>query len=230
MAMSTMEMLELFDKQASRGEKGLSVAEKTSNYQLAAMNCRQIFKCRLMQGLIAWRLGDDPSSHLSSAVEGHQRGVSVMRSIQPESVVGDTSSSRVGFVASLVGIDFSPSDFDNANADVLLDCVLGKALNGEWDEENWDKGMRELRDSGSALAVDTYSLYRQLFTSESADFQALVEEGGRLFDLRKSDAFFSGGDQTDGGGSDNAITVDYRLAALCKNRRVASESIHLWRW
>ena len=50
--------LEISEQQSRR--TGLEAAIFTSNYPLAALNCRQDAKCRPMRGLIQRRRGVDP--------------------------------------------------------------------------------------------------------------------------------------------------------------------------
>ena len=102
-------------------------------------------------------------------------------------------------------------------------------LRGDWNESAWTGALGELRNTkGSSLAVETYSLYCQLLLGPPSDFKRLIDLGASLFDRRANDAYFRGGDQTDGGGPGNAFTVDYRLAAIIKKIGGSHETRHQW--
>ena len=46
------------------------------------------------------------------------------------------------------------------------------------------------------------------------EFDDCIKLGHELYNKRKSDSFFSGGEQTEGGGEDNQYVDDYRLQAI----------------
>ena len=116
-------------------------------------------------------------------------------------------------------------------ADRLLDAVIGNGLHGVWSDRLWNNGLERLQKiKGTRLAVETYSTYRALLRAPQAESGGLVDLATRLFRKRTNDRFFSGGDQTEGGGPDNAITADYRLAAVLKKIRYADENPHRWDW
>ncbi|WP_152052056.1 hypothetical protein [Tautonia marina] len=233
MALKPSEMVSFFGEQTKRTRLGMAAAQSSGNYQLAAMNCRQAFKCRLMKSLIEWRMGIDPSDSLSEVVEGFVEDWAIVLAVGADDAdSGDVPAERVAFVAYLVGkprsIDVLSANFE---CDRLLDLVLGNWLFSSWDCELWEKGMKQLRQAGSDLAVRTYELYKAITNAAASDLPALSQEGESLFAKRKADGFFRGGDQTEGGGDDNNITIDYRLAAILKRSGfVDEERVHVWKW
>ena len=186
-----------------------------------------------MKGLIEWRMGIDPSDSLFEAANGFAEDwAPVMGVGNGEVKSAAVPAERVAFIGYLIGrppsIDVSSEGLES---DRLLDVVLGDWLFNSWNGESWEQGMEQLRQAGSDLAVQTYELYKAVAHAAEADLPALSQQGEKLFPIRKSDRFFSGGDQTEGGGEDNKVTVDYRLAALLKRAGFDGTSeVHAWKW
>lgn len=233
MALTTSEMISFFGEQTKRTRLGMTAAQSSGNYQLAAMNCRQAFKCRLMKSLIEWRTETDPSDSLSEAVEGFADDWGTVAAVGGDDAsFADVPAERVMFAAYLVGKSSSiDADSDALQSDRLLDLALGTWLIDSWDGELWDRGIEQLRQAGDNLAVQTYELYKAVIDAAASDLPTLSREGESLFAKRKTNSFFGGGDQTEGGGDDNNITVDYRLAAVLKHAGFNSaNAIHVWKW
>ncbi|MEW4571168.1 hypothetical protein AB1L88_25130 [Tautonia sp. JC769] len=233
MAMTVSEMLDFFRGQIQRSQRGMDAAKSTGIYPLAELNCRQSFKCRLMISLIEWRNGIDPSNSLSEVAAGFADDWAKVVAVGGDKAkTTNVPAERLAFVVYLIGkpcfIDVSS---DGLEGDRLLDLVLGDWLFDSWNGKLWENGMAQLRRAGSDLAVRTYELYKTIIDAAGSDVTALSHEGERLFAKRKSDAFFCGGDQTEGGGNDNNVTIDYRLAALLKRSGFHDASgVHVWKW
>ena len=233
MAMTIPEKIEFFQERIQGSRRGMDAARSTGNYQLAALNCRQAFKCRLMKGLLEWRMGTDPSDSMSKAVEGLADDWLTVSTIGgDEAKITNVPADLACFIAYLINkpcpIEVSSEGYES---DRLLDVVLGDWLFDSWNGESWEQGMEQLRQAGSHLAVQTYELYKAVAHAAETDLPGLSQEGEKLFAKRKSDSFFSGGDQTEGGGEDNNVTVDYRLAALLKRAGFDGTSeVHAWKW
>lgn len=226
---ATNQKLELFEQQSVRSRKGLDAAIATSNYQLAALNCRQGFKSRLMRGLVQWRSGDNPTGALTECVGFHKEAIQAMESIgKSDFKMTDSAIERVGFVAYLLDMEWSVFDLVGFEADRQLDAVLSNSLFSTVDAVTWESGMKQLREHGSSLAVETYENYIAMRSGGEAGNSFTTLE--TCFTKRKKDKFFSGGEQTEGGGMDNEFVVDYRLAALAKHAGLKDESVHSWRW
>ncbi|PHR98520.1 MAG: hypothetical protein COA78_25985 [Blastopirellula sp.] len=235
MAMTTEQMIDFFGEQANAAaSEGMLAAKEEGHYYLATINCGEAFKCRLMKSLIQWRIGTDPSDSLSEAAEGFADDWLTVSTIgNSDTQSADVPAERVAFVAYLIGKPYPivPSS-DGLQSDRLLDLVLGNWLFDSWNGELWEQGMEQLRRMDRTdLSVRTYELYKSVVDATGADLPALSQEGEKLFAKRKSDSFFSGGDQTEGGGPDNDFTVDYRLAALLKRAGFDGTSeTHAWKW
>lgn len=236
MAKTPEQILAQHKKHEERSKNGIEIAKVTSNPELAAFNIRQTFKACMMQGLIGWRCG------ILSPVSPFQEAIRILRqsdTILNLIVAGRTSTAksdlpleRASFLEILVDEPPIPCGLDGLVADRLLDGILGHGLQGGWDEEKWNFGFEQLRKiKGTSLACETYTTYRQLLIpSSDIDMRATVEMAVSLFGMRKGNGFFAGGEQTEGGGLDNSITVDYRLSAILKKVGFAFESIHSWKW
>ncbi len=221
--------LEIFEQQSERSRKGLDTAIASSNYQLAAFNCRQGVKARLMLGLVQWRGGNDPRAALSDCVSFHKEAIQAMAYVGANNFKPtDSSIERVGFIAYLADCEWSMVELTDFKSDRLLDAVMSNSLFGPVDAASWENGMELLRQHGSPLAIETYQSYLALRNSPADLIVHSKLEG--LFFKRRNDSFFSGGDQTEGGGLDNDFVVDYRLAALAKHVGLKPDSIHSWRW
>jgi len=228
---SVSKKLEIFQQQSVRSAGGLCAATSANNYQLAALNCRQGVKCRLMLGLIQWRSGDDPTASLTECVRFHKEAIQSMKSIDNVTfTLLDTSVERVGFVAYLVGAEWSVFDTTGFAADRMLDAILSNSLFGAFDPDGWDSGMSELREKGSPLAVASYENYKAAVRAHSEAVTVSVSTAEECFKRRQSDPFFCNADQSEGGGTDNEFVVDYRFAALAKHIGLNSLSAHAWRW
>jgi hypothetical protein len=235
MAKSPEQILANYRQHAERSHHGLDIARAQSDPDLAAANLGQGLKACLMQGLIGWRCG------IMLPVAPFREGLSFVRpgQLRWDSMNGSISSrtlhlplEKTLFLALLVNERPASLDLKGLVADRLLDAILGRGLQEEWNEEIWMAGVAELRTlKGSSLAVESYITYHRLLrSSEHCDVKATVDRSIALFEKRKNNGFYGGGEQTDGGGDYNAITVDYRLAAIMKKIGYASGSVHCWRW
>lgn len=234
MSMTPEQMIGLFGQQFERSKKGLEVARTTSSTQLATTNIRQGFKSCLMRGLIGWRFRlFSPVTSFHDAINGVRQGMSILTQIDRNTDVNTLlPQERTVFLEFLVNERPLVFDLSGLVADRLLDAVLGRGIQDIWHEDIWSTGLEQLRKlRGSDLAVETYTNYQRLLCStHGGDAKATIEKCISLFEMRKSNGFYSGGDQTDGGGNDNAITVDYRLAAIMKKIDFKSDSVHSWQW
>ena len=233
MVMTSTEMIDFFGQQAERTRLGMNASQSSSNYQLAAVNCRQAFKCRLMQGLICWRQGNDPTEFLSLSVNGLKEDWKSLVAIGGDNAkLADTPAERMPFILCLLELSGSAGCKTNGlESDRLLDAVLGQwLLDGSWMESLWNTGIDQLHRPGQELAYESYSVYAAIAKSRSSEAARLIDRGNALFENRHTDKFYCGGDQTEGGGNDNTIIVDYRLASLAKRIGYKGNSTNEWRW
>lgn len=214
----------------------MAIAKENGNYQLAALNCRQALRSRMMQGLIIWRSGDKPTLQFEHAISRFAEDWRTLQEIGGESaMLSDAGYEQVYFVAYLVDQPLPFVAHSNAAkgklCDRMLDTVLGQWLFDGWDATLWEVGMEAMHTRTSKLAVSTYAYYQRVTQASKQDFPEFEATADELFRQRKKDSFFAGGVQTSGGGPDNDFTVDYRFAALAKRIGLSSDSsIHAWRW
>ena len=234
MSMTATEMIDFFGQQVARTRFGMKAAQSSSNYQLAAMNSRQAFKCRLMQGLICWRLSNDPTQFLVSSVKGLEDDWRSLVAIGGDKAkLVDVPAERMPFILCLIGLSNGSVDCetDGLESDRLLDAVLGQwLLDGSWKELLWKTGIDQLHRTGRKLAYESYSTYAAIAKSSSTEIITLFEICTVLFKSLEPNKLFCGGDQTEGGGNDNALVVDYRLASLAKRIGYKGTSTNEWQW
>ena len=234
MAMSVSEKIDFYGKMARSQIAGLDIAKSTGDYYLAIDNCGGFFRNFLMQGLISWRLGEDPRSFLADSLSNYLEGLETLKIISGNKKIDivDLPFSEASFVASLLGKEWYVSELVGISADVLLDGVLSNFLqDGQWDEKGWEKGCKELsKMKKTELAVSTYDCYKQILLGDESSLDAAVQEAEGLYEKRSKNGFYSGGHETAGGGPDNKFVVDFILAALLKFRGIENDSIHSWRW
>lgn len=230
--MTPQEMIDFFGGQASLWSNGLRLAVDRANYHHAAECVRQVFKAFVMQGLIAWRIGSgSPVEPFKSAVQAVQDGVETLKTMKDANPRRDLALPSASIIAYLVDVAMPNVELSELTSDCLLDGVLGNGLRDEWDDSAWKIGMEQLRkNKRAALAVETYAAYEKLLHGDSAGAADPANLAAKLFEKRARNDFYSGGDQTAGGGPDNPITVDFRLAAVMKRVRYTGENLHQWRW
>ncbi|MCB5184693.1 hypothetical protein LG201_05705 [Methylobacillus gramineus] len=231
--MTPQESLSFFAGQLERSSNGLAVAQASRNWRLAAVNYGQLFKCHLMQGLISWRLQQDPTESLCEALAVVAEGISTLRTL---SHLPDAEKNlpigKAALLASLTGKRFEVANAACATLpfDSQLDFLLATSRPIDTKPALL---IAELRKSKrTSLAAETYQNYFDILASEgdSERIEDLTKQGELLFVKRARDSFFSGGDQTEGGGPDNSLVVDFRLAVALKRARKRSNSLHAWAW
>ncbi|QXH87727.1 hypothetical protein HU773_018920 [Pseudomonas shahriarae] len=116
-------------------------------------------------------------------------------------------------------------------SDRKLDCILAAILAGGSISSYSDAVAVELiklsKVKRSALAAKTYQLYFNIFRCEGV---GEVDTAGDLYRQQAADAFYVNGYESEGGGLDNGLVVDYRLGAILKYLDYFGTSAHLWRW
>lgn len=231
MAMNQQEMIEFFREQADLSVTGLDVARANANYHLAAFNCSDRFTSLLMVGLLQWRLGINPKSALIAALDAAEESLVQLRQMDASArLCNAIPYEEAMLISTLVDRDIADLDCSSLSNDRRLDLMLAKRLRGQIDDKSFSEAIEEYRSKGRPeLAVATYECYGHLLSGagEPATLLARAEE---LFIRRKKDRFYSGGNQTAGGGRDNDVTVDYRLGAVLKYAGIGGASIHHWQW
>lgn len=222
--MNPSETINFYEEQSSLFGGGLETAISSGNGELAIFNVGQVFKAQVMQGLVTWRLGNDPTSFLRKAAEAV---MAVVNGIDLSSLPADALPlERSGYIASLVGVNHCEVATDGLNGDRLLDAHIANDLLRHHPFTDQSALIQSL---SSKVAQESYQLYNDLLLGKLGSEEGM-KEGERLFEARKSDSFYSGGDEIEGGGEDNGVVVDFRLGAIFKKLGASANSTHTWRW
>jgi hypothetical protein len=225
--METTDTASFYGKQASLFGEGLDAALESGNGELAVFNAGQVFKAYVMQGLITWRIGKNRARLLQRGVEAAQGvGQRINLSTLPTAAL---PLERSAIVATLIGVEHALVETNCLNADRLLDALIGNALLTTGDLSSTEVAEVNIQALPSSIAQRSYRLYIDLLAGSLAPEQG-VRDGEELYHARKSDSFFSGGDEIEGGGEDNNLVVDYRLGAVLKKIGYCTDSIHAWKW
>lgn len=231
--MTPQEYLSLFANRVELSSKGLAVAHASRNWELAALNYRQLFKCHLMRGLISWRIHQNPTEHLCDAIAVVDEGISTLRSwSHSPSAEQSLPVEKTALLACLTGKSFDTTrTFSEGWAcDSQLDLLLATSNPADSKATTLIAELRTAKRT--SLAAETYQNYFDILASEgdSESIEELTKQGEHLFAKRARDSFFSGGDQTEGGGPDNGLVVDFRLAVALKRAGKSNNSLHAWTW
>ncbi|TKF32531.1 hypothetical protein [Enterovibrio norvegicus] len=188
--------LSLVDKKLSRVEKGFEAARASSNEQLLALNIRQGFSGYLLRALYNCKehgFSDDTFKDVSEFYIQH------VKSIEPSENI-DIPSDRVNIIQFISRSDKLEVHNNFQVPDRILDYLLGEALFGIDVGESWAIELEKLAaNKDQALCYETYNNYWKLLNSQS-DHAENIEKANALFDKRKTDSYFQGADQTEGGG------------------------------
>lgn len=226
--MNPTDTLRFFETHINRLEHGAALARSNGNVQLLALNARQSFKAHLMCGLILWRQGEDPRKHMEGALKAV---TDAKRTINSDSV--QLPESKAMLVASLLGASYDFNLLDDESPDGALDRCLSVCAE-QSDSTVAAAAIAAFKKQGlrTELLIQSYSAYFSIRKPEAtpAERQGLVKHSEQLFKRRATDAYYRGGEQTEGGGPDNGLVVDYRLALVIKQAGMEPESEHSWRW
>jgi predicted DNA-binding transcriptional regulator len=242
--MENSEMINFFGAQSVRAKKGISVAKLSGNYQLLAHNSRQLFKAQLMQGLIKWRDGNSAREIFEECILSIKSNDEFLSTLEKETkILTDLPIEKAMIIAFLIEKEFQVN-FNGEVREILnsldtaerkLDYILALTLNSnsllEVYREEISKQIKSLeKNLQFDLMAKSYKVYFDILEKFFNNFQIndsikLAEE---LYISRESNNFFSGGEQTEGGGADNKIVLDYRLAAVLKKVRYVGGSVHGW--
>jgi hypothetical protein len=235
--MTPAEMVEFHLQRSMSCARTVLEAQAAGNFPLAELNARQLFKNRLMVGLLTWRLGGDPRTAITDAVAGFLAGRQILRQMDPGAKIDHLVPLESALVVAYL-IDKQPEYPPDATADEehdayerRLDLLLAAAVRGQVDPVAVDAAVAELAARKRCkLAADSYRTYFQILGAQQGELDDLVRAAEKLYGKRARDSFYSGGEATDGGGPDNPHVVDYRLAAVLKKVGYQGESVHRWRW
>lgn len=237
--MNYQERIDFFSDQIAIFEDGYSFAKSNGNYHLLSFNSRQIFKNNFMQALITWRFGGDPRLLLTHAIDRATESIAAIVTLNNNIPIERSFHvESLKIIAFLMDKDISISSKVECveEPDRRLDIMLGLSINNEISsiyKEQIEIELAKLYKSKKyLLAAQTYNLYFDILNGSDETFkiQDIIVIADKLYSKRASNSFFSGGNATEGGGPDNDIVVDYRLAAILKKINYQGSSIHCWNW
>ena len=198
------------------------------NPSLYVQNVREIYEQSLFIGLVFWRTGQSPVRDLNAAVDELDAHAEQLGS---SSVATALPIASAGLIRTLLGLPHSSAAGTNEGSapDVELDAQLLLAIESVVDESTVAALLKQLERGGSgSLAVRSYETYFALLTQGASP--ELLKSAEANYRARAKDRFYSGGRDSEGGGPNNSMVVDYRLGAVLKRLGYIGESVHLWQW
>lgn len=236
MAMSVTEMGKFFQQQADLFVSGAGSSIRAGRVEAAADAFGTAFHSGLMVALLRWRQdGSVPRQELSRALDIAAQAATATSELRGPSKVWEVFD--VGpalFVERLVGEVRGIARFGipkaawptrmSENPQQALDAAVLAYSDEHATSAEAEGLLSNLRGKKRlALLSATYSNYLDLVeVVKGADPLQLAEASSkaeRLYLQRGNDRYFSGGRQTEGGGADNSLVVDYRAAALLVSRK-----------
>lgn len=248
MAMTVPEMETFFAEQAEMFSAAVAGAEASKRYDLAATNLMASMSAWLMRGLLRWRRqAGSPESDIASAVDVAARAAVVLPSLDVSRRPGASFDFGVPLLLGhLIGRDGEElrtalSGSEDAVLPTPLDVALADVLCGrETPESLIDQTRSRAAEKRHGLLKATYDCYSRMLAAAAAGdvaaLRAACADAATFFERRRRDSFFSGGRDFDGGGPDNALVVDFRLAAVILRCEMSFgvEGIggepHRWSW
>lgn len=235
MAMTPIEMIDSLGTRFENSQNGIIIGKQKGEFHLVSVNYWQSFKCRVMQGLISWRIKTgSPVQYFSDAINVANTAIEDLMSLGSENISDDFFIEIASSIAFLINkpFEFPQYSLEGEEFYRLLNFELAKSLMGKHNKDEWDNILNNLKPNKRInLCIQTYKIYSQLlFNKDVNKTNDLVKHAEDLFLKRKNDSFYSGGEGIEGGGLYNDVTVDYRLAAILKFIAYDGESIHKWIW
>ena len=246
MAMTPTEMIEFYREQVKLFTRPLLDPAATSDYSHNALRFEAASWSQMMVALMRWRLNEgNPAPELGRTLTLAQEAAERLENLGPGQPHWKSYNFALGIFAGIILNSKAPSsltqhlpdltEFCNPTADTicpLLDAALCQSISSQ-EPVGAHQQLLDFTSDRERLRLlhDTYSLYFQLISEGRAgtSCQETVSQLDTLFSKRRSDEFFAGGIDTDGGGPDNDLVVDYRLAAIIRFASIPSvESKHCW--
>lgn len=230
MAMTPHEMSMFFARQASKCDANLKVSRIRSTPILLELNMRHAAENIFMSALIDWRHHlADPRDKLRIAFDASKAALEILPALDsPTPLPARFRFYDIVVLATLLRLEIPAGCLSvittcrtSAGTDLCLDYALAETIAGRHgilgrtiDSAVFSKWQMLLKD--------TYSTYRDLLAGD----KEAIRRAERNFSKRRSDGYFRGGPQIDGGGPDNAHVIDYRLAAILNTVAYETDSIH----
>ncbi len=230
MAMTPREMSNFFAEESADSFANLDSQKVRNTPALLELNMRLASENALMSALIDWRHQlADPCEKLRIAFAACNLAIESLPALNSPTPLSERFRFYdIALLAKLLDVKAPPNTIailqkcrSSGISDLRLDYALAETIEGA-------NNLLAITISATTfsnrqmLLRDTYSAYRDLLGGET---QAL-RRAEVNFNRRASDGYFSGGSQVDGGGLDNSLVTDYRLAAILKCMSCELDSVH----
>jgi len=230
MAKTASEMSTFFAEEAMNSSAILDLPKVRNTPFLLELNMRQAAQNYLMSALLDWRHQfADPRPKLRLAFDACASALETLPKLDsPTPLPSRFRFCDVVFLAKLIDIDVPITCVPllqtcraSTEIDSLLDCALAETIVGT------DNVLGPMIAKGSFtkrqnLLKETYATYLELLLGNADSIQRAETN----FKERRTDSYYSGGLQIDGGGLDNSHVVDYRLACIIKTTGIKTDTIH----
>lgn len=231
--MSALEQINLFENQLEPTWDGVQAAERDRNYYGASDLLGVLLDCAMMVGLIQWRQGTNPAASLRRVIEFATQGRELLNRIDNDQEHWKYAPFyRAIYVHGILDEMMDPDrysrcDFSmwrNARLEtmqIFLDYAVITAARTGTPPEGWDSlvssfGAKKPHKLAAETYVEYVALVLALKDGQREKASVSVQRLSKLFASRKTNSFYSGGAQCEGGGADNDQIVDFRLAAILR--------------
>lgn len=246
--MTVGEQLAFLGESAAEDLKWARIAAEQEDWALALQNYGQAVSHRFQRALVGWRSGTlDPVPDVEATREVSEAAIEFMSNADVGplralfdpvpgaygSLLIDRLDSRAVAETGRLAVRPVPRGL---TVDRTLDGWLVSAILGRDPGAGPDVATGLGRGKRTVLVSETYSTYFALAAlsgDEVAVATTLTQRGLELFARRRRDGYYSGGVPYEGGGPDNSVVVDFRLAAIWHARGwdpsglAAEERVHV---
>ncbi len=203
--------LSLIENKLARVLKGIDAAKNSGNHQLLGLNVRQGFNGLLLKALYLYKSNNHSTDLFSDISDFYARST-----LDLNDEITDLPDDRLNIINFISEKEKAPICRSFESSDRTLDYLLGEALYDEEVGGQWDQEIRNLEKCpDKSLLLRTYNNYWKILHSSNIS-SSLLDLACELFEERRKDSYFSGADQSEGGGEDNDYIIDYRLLAIEK--------------
>lgn len=230
MAMSPSEMSIFAAEEAADSIANLDMPKIRSRPELLQLNLKLAEESFLMSALIDWRHQlADPRTKLLRAYDVCITAIETLTALTYSTPLCERFRFYdLAILGKLLDLEIPANCVSVLRAclptttiDARLDYALAVTICGPENVlgRTIDEGTYSNRQ---LLLKETYSAYRELLAGD----ERAIHRAEHNFARRRSDGYFAGGPQIEGGGLDNLHVIDYRLAAILKSVPFKTDSIH----
>jgi hypothetical protein len=230
---SPTELLESYDEGARKFANYAELAVANGNAALAMQNWSVAVGNRFFRALLAWRTGlADARTDLELTVEASRAAITFAGSTD----LGPLSNMFDAVPGAYAGLILGNADGvvleelvryvarplpRNLPPDRPLEAWLVRALSGSDPQEGRDIALSLKKQKRLNLLADSFGIYFDLAAvdpSDSLRAQTQTRSALELYRRRRSDSFFIGGVQYQGGDDYNDLVIDFHIATTWRVR------------